>query len=410
MNRKQFLCRLGLLLVLFASFSCIATSQNPPKILHIPFEYKNDFIIINVIFDRRLPLKFIFDTGAENTILSKKEITDLLQVDYDRTFTIYGSDMRTELTAYLATGIHFLAGDLVQENLPVLVLEEDYFYFEEFTGEKIHGILGANLFRRFVVKIDYRRQLITLINPGIFEGPKEGFSEIPLTISRNKPYFQTEVRLPNQEKVSVKLLLDTGASLSLLINTDTKPNLQLPESTVTGNIGRGLGGFLEGYRGIVPELLLPPYSFEQVPANFQEMPLLIDSTYTDDRNGLIGNQILSRFTIYIDYLRSKMYLQPNKNIDKEFPRDKSGISVIATGAGLNTFVIQSVVAGSPADLAGLKRGDIIKKINWLSTSFLGLADITRALQRRTGKKIKLKVLRNQERLKFEFRLADYLFH
>ena len=56
------------------------------KQIEIPFEYVNSFIILNIAFNGSLPLKFIFDTGAEHTILTKREISDLLQVHYDREF------------------------------------------------------------------------------------------------------------------------------------------------------------------------------------------------------------------------------------------------------------------------------------------------------------------------------------
>ena len=36
-----------------------------------------------------------------------------------------------------------------------------------------------------------------------------------------------------------------GASLSLLLHTDTHPDLVLPEKFVKGSVGKGLGGNLE---------------------------------------------------------------------------------------------------------------------------------------------------------------------
>ena len=58
------------------------------KEVEIPFEYHNDLIIVTVTFNRIFPLKFIFDTGAEHSILAQRQITDLLHVSYDREFNL----------------------------------------------------------------------------------------------------------------------------------------------------------------------------------------------------------------------------------------------------------------------------------------------------------------------------------
>jgi hypothetical protein len=136
--------------------------------VELPFEYVNDFIILTVYFNEILPLKFIFDTGAEYTLITKKEITDLLQVDYRKKYPLLGADLTTELYAYLATGVRLRIADFAAINRSILVLEEDYFKFEEYAGINIQGIIGSDLFRRFVVKIDYRKQKITLTDPSKF--------------------------------------------------------------------------------------------------------------------------------------------------------------------------------------------------------------------------------------------------
>ena len=75
------------------------------KRIELPFVIENDFMVISILLDNVLPLRFIIDTGAENTILLEKEITDMLGVTYRRTFQIRGADVENSLTAYLATGI-----------------------------------------------------------------------------------------------------------------------------------------------------------------------------------------------------------------------------------------------------------------------------------------------------------------
>ena len=107
----------------------------PPgqKQMDIPFEFTNNFIILTVTINGTFPLKFIFDTGAEHTILSKREISDLLNVQYEREFRVKGSDLKTDLIAYLARKIRFDIPDkVVAPREDILVLQEDYFRFEEY--------------------------------------------------------------------------------------------------------------------------------------------------------------------------------------------------------------------------------------------------------------------------------------
>ncbi|GJM34396.1 MAG: hypothetical protein DHS20C18_33970 [Saprospiraceae bacterium] len=374
----------------------------------IPFEYVNNFIIVKLVFNRVFPLKFIFDTGAEHTILTKREITDLLQINYLREFKVMGSDMKTELTAYLANNIHLKINNIVFFNHSILVLEDDYFRFDEFAGVNVQGILGADLFRRFIVKINYHRKVITLYDPRYFSPPKD-FKEIPVELYRNKPYlFANGLFQQQQTDVAIKLLVDTGASLSLLLHTDSDSSFHLPPNVILSNIGLGLGGFLEGYTGRIQQLDLSSFKLNNVLTNFQNTNPEIDPSYLNNRNGIIGNQLLNRFTIIIDYIRPKMYLKPNRRFAQKFKYDKSGLSLAATGVNLNHYTVLYLVPGSPAEEAGLKKGDELQKINGLPVSFFSLEDMTRKLRKKTGKKIKLVVKRGDERLKFYFELRSLI--
>ncbi len=379
--------------------------QRNIKKIDIPFEYENNFIIVKVIFNDIFPLKFIFDTGAEHTILTRREITDLLQIRYDRQFTLKGSDLTTDLYAYLATGVSLSIHNLMAVNRPILVLEEDYFRFEQYGGIEVQGILGADLFRRFVVQIDYRRQVITLYDPEKFTLPRGKFVELPIDIARNKPYLSVGTTLSSDTTIATRYLLDTGASLSLLLYTNTHPMLDLPPRYIKTKIGMGLGGFLEGFLGRVEKLdlgeglLLPG-----VITNFQEIPADIDSAFLSGRNGIIGNQILERFEVIIDYMRGKIYLEPQKNYKERFEYDKSGLVIAASGNNLNEFVVVDIVSNSPAAEAGVEVGDEIVGINFIPAGFLSLSGVTRKLRKREGKRIRLAVIRNEERLIFQFEL------
>ena len=170
----------------------------------------------------------------------------------------------------------------------------------------------------------------------------------------------------------------------------------------------GLGGYLKGYLGRIHRLELGVHSFDNVLSSFQEMTNLQDTSKLYGRHGILGNILLSRFRIIIDYPGAKLYLRPIKKYNKGFKFDKSGLGIIAVGENLKTYEVNYIIPGSPADLAGMQKGDIIKKVNFFGSSMLGLADVVRILQRREGKRIKMVVHRNGKKMKFLFRLKTLI--
>jgi len=57
----------------------------------IPFEIYNNLIIIDVLLNKSLPLKFVLDTGVRTTVLTEKSLTDVLNLKYNRKKTIPGA-------------------------------------------------------------------------------------------------------------------------------------------------------------------------------------------------------------------------------------------------------------------------------------------------------------------------------
>lgn len=378
--------------------------------VEIPFSYYNDFIIVDVIFDNRFPLKFIFDTGAEHTVLLKREIADISGIPFERRFEIIGSDMRTPLFAYLIRQIPLEIGPLKIPSQSMLVLEEDYFDFEKKVGTEIQGIIGADIFRAYRIHINYEKRTIKFAFSGQEQLLKRNFTPLPLELYKNKPYLLAKIKLADQTEIETKLLLDTGAGLALLLHTNTHSDLRLPEKVIPGEVGVGLGGELEGFIGRVAEMNLndSPFKAMNVVTNFQEIDDLTDTLQLNGRNGLIGNIILRRFETVIDYPRSILYLKPNRNYRKKFKFDRSGLSFIAAGPTLTEYYVSKVIAGSPAHDAGMIRGDRLIRIDGISTWLMTFDGLLNKFKKKAGKRVRVTFRRNGVKMKRDIFLRDLI--
>jgi hypothetical protein len=379
----------------------------------VPFRFEGNFILVSVLFNNLLPLTFILDTGAEYSILTKKEIADFLNIDYQKRYTLYGADMQEELYAYLSKNISLQMGDLQATHRSILVLEEDYFRFEEYSGLQIHGILGADFLKRFTLQIDYQKQTVTFYSPVYFKNKvkinKDNVDLLPFTLIKSKPYIRCTTHLYGEEINTLNYLIDTGAGLSLLLYTsiDSLKNAQV--KMLNSPIGLGLGGKLEGYVGRIKNFQFASKSFPELITKFQQKPMFFDSLMITPRDGIIGNNILSAFSkVIFDYNTSNIIVSKSPKNVKQRPYDRSGLIIGASGENLNIFTILRIIENTPAFKSGLQTGDRITKINGLSIGILSLNMINNKFRGSIGKKMRITIQRDNQFLEFELALDDII--
>ena len=408
-------CMKKTILLFFFSFSFIYTNaqsfgfqfENEKDIIEIPFEIHNNFMVVKVVINNSLPLRFIFDTGAEHTILSKNIFASILELTYDRPIRLVGADLNQELVAHVSNNVHLKVGNAVAPKQDILILADDYFKIDEYVGIEIHGIVGADLFRNLVLKIDNKRNSIYIQRVSSFRTPKRKWKEIPVSINKNKPYILAQAILGDQ-KTALKLLIDTGASLSLLLHTNTSANIQLPENIIQGSVGRGLGGILEGYLGRVNRLEFGEFFFNNIVTNYQDVSEAISIESISNRNGILGNALIRRFNIIINYPKEKLYLLPHRRYNKGFKYDRSGLELIVSGKELKTITVYSLIKSSPAAEAGFQIGDKIISVNGMPARFLDLKGVSKRLTKKVGKKIKIKIKRGEQIMTLHFKLRDLI--
>jgi len=116
--------------------------------------------------------------------------------------------------AYITNNVSIDMPGVHGEGHAMLVLDQDYLELSNYLGTDVHGILGYEIFSRFIVKIDYEDKVLTLMLPERFK-PKKKYDRILLKVQDTKPYVLAEVSLADSTHLTTKLLIDTGASHSL---------------------------------------------------------------------------------------------------------------------------------------------------------------------------------------------------
>jgi hypothetical protein len=367
------------------------------------FEKVNNLVIIPVMLNGQLPLNFILDTGVRTTILTDRTISDIVNISYDRSVTIAGAGHIRELNAYLASNVSLSLPGINGQGQSLIVLEEDYLELKTHLGMNVHGIIGYEFFNHFIVMIDYQNNLITVYDPDVFK-PRRNFIAIPITIEQGRPYIEASMTQFDGSVFNPKLLIDSGASHGLLLETDTDKDIILPDSNLETIIGWGLGGELKGSLGRIKNLSINKFEFEDVLTSFAENYSSPDVNLLTDRNGSIGGDLLSRFTVVIDYYGRMLYLKKSSSYKNPFEFNLGGIDIVADGIDFNTFRVINVIEGSPAYLAGLKKDDLIVAVNGKSAISLSLTEINNILRSKPGSRVLLVINRDNEIIRTSFRL------
>ncbi len=273
----------------------------------------------------------------------------------------------------------------------------DYGILTSVYGEKIDGIIGYSFFSRYIVSINYDSLQVAVYSLGSFRYPRGAYVIRPLI--PNLPIVGAEA--DESRKVDARFYFDTGAGLCALFSTDfaTDSALLDPRKKMYMTQAQGLGGKATMRLTTIRELKLGPFHFHHVPT------YIFDDTYNvtfyPNLGGLIGNDILRRFNVILNYDRRYFCLTPNSHYHDFFDYSYSGLSIYWENDG--TIRIGDIMPGSPAEKAGLKEDDILISVN---TNFSNNIQSYKNMLQNAGEKLKLIVRRNGELLTLDLKVKS----
>jgi hypothetical protein len=273
-------------------------------------------------------------------------------------------------------------------------------------GQQWDGLLGYDVLSRVVARVDYEHQQVTIYNPETFVAPATA-TRLPVTFMGTAPLVPARILLPGREPIDTKSLIDSGASGLTLSTPFTNSNRvmeAIPKRVVSS--AYGAGGESTRFGGRIAGLQLGPHLLREPLAAFS--PGATEGVLASPEMGaLIGGEILQRFTVTFDYPHRQILIEPNGHFADPFPADASGLSLLARGDNFDRFESDGVEEGSPADIAGVRKGDVILAIGNTLASEFDLEKIQRLLER-AGQKVALTIQRDGRVLKVSLKLKQRL--
>jgi hypothetical protein len=274
----------------------------------------------------------------------------------------------------------------------------DYDILTSAYGIRIDGIMGYSFFRRFIVAIDYEKMVFEVLTPGTYKYPRGGYLLKPQFTTL--PMQQATVR--DNEEVTAKFYLDTGAGLCMLLNENLVQDSLLLKSKrkLYPTEAEGLGGKKSMNLSVVKEVRVGPYKFRNVPVyifddefNITQYPVL---------GGLLGNDIMRRFNVIINYPEQQIYIRPNKHYTDSFDYSYSGLGMYLIDGAIT---VTDIMKKSPAENAGFIPGDIVLGIdNDLSNNIQRY----KTLLQNAGSRVKVLISRKGELMVITMKVRSIL--
>lgn len=315
----------------------------------VPFELANNHIYVDVKLAGRA-VTLLCDTGGLNVV------TPALAKELGLAVTgqLEGRGVgEKKVDVGVAQIARVEIGDATLENQTFYVFPLDS--LAEVEGRSTPGIVGYEVFRRFVTRIDYDDRRLTLHDPARFAYQGDGVA-VPIAFDDHTPRIEAEL-----DGIRGWFDLDTGSRSSLTVAAPFAKQHELAAkygARVTATTGWGVGGPSRSQ-------LARSKSLRLAGVEVREPVTLLSAQRAGafaatDLAGNIGGGILKRFDLVLDYAHERIFFEPNRNFGARDVFDRSGLWLNDAGDAL---VVVDVTAGGPGERAGIRAGERVRAVD-----------------------------------------------
>jgi hypothetical protein len=284
---------IGSAFAVYLGFLSVAYGASAP-LGTIPFNRDGQLMMVELRINGAAPAWFIVDSGASHSVLDPK----------------YAAELGLETKpAPPTTGTG--TGAVAKSHAPPITMDLNGFKLEvpepwvidlskAPMPATIRGLVGAELFKNYVVRMDPVKSTFTVFAPDSYKHAGDAAS-IPLLVEGDRLFLEAELEVPAGKKVTHKLRIDTGSESS--VNDEV---VKQSEEVRTSILGGGLGESFKSYSGVFTSVKVGPYVMKHVWGPGGPGPS-------------VGMEVLRRFIITFDAPHGRMFLEPTPQLHEPVP-------------------------------------------------------------------------------------------
>lgn len=385
-----------------ASTVALASAQaSANRPIEVPFRIGEDAIIVDAVVNGR-QVALMFDTGFSGSVILNTSINV-----GPASGTIRLRDFVGEMEAKTVRMRSLRLGqkDIDVSNMEIIQKDGGDYSFSYNTH--VDGIMGLEVISHAVTEINFERQKF-IFHPDSYvitkKQPDNRRTFLARLLPKGNNSLEMLVEASNGRRMT--LALDTGNAFFATTHRDVLERVGLWEE---GRTPRYLkSAFVAS--GEVPSWYkrVRDVRIYGVPVSESVWSIIDLPSSSAEGDGTIGFQFLRNFNITIDYARRRVWLE---NFTGEFGnkiRADVGISAFPDPR-LKRFVVVRVSDASPAERAGIRRGDHLLAIDGVEISGMGFRRVASLLEGDKGTSVALAVSRNGELMRFNLE-REYLFN
>ncbi|MCE7924735.1 MAG: PDZ domain-containing protein [Haliscomenobacteraceae bacterium CHB4] len=356
----------------FLLLTAFEVEPDTAKPLTIPFQYRGH-ILLKANINGKHTANLLLDSGADGLLLDEQYFNSTgIVIERSQQAQLPGAGAEPQIITVVLDRISVRLDTItfLPRYVPLMDLRS-------IVGEKADGVIGIEFTRPYLTEIDFEREEMTL-HPD--NSVLAGFDSIRLEVRNNRYYLPVAIEAADGLVIQGKFQLDLGNGGTLVLNSPIAQkydlDLKIQKKMKYFNVSGGAGGRVEGYQFRAKSLTL-------------------------------GNVILERFRVMIDFGKGILYLKPGTNLSEPFISNISGMSVVNKSSTIKAVLVTGLYAGGNAEKAGLQVGDRIVSVDGKKVTTLDEKQMD-ALLRQPGNPLELIYIRDGEEKKTSLQRTETL--